>query len=212
MSIKNYLSQNSKIKKMTGVRTFNWGIPAFRSKDNFNTCPSAGICAKGCYAKQGTYIWSNVSQAFENRLILSKSNQFIDTINAELKRRKVERLRIHDSGDFYNVRYTSKWLDIIKNNPHIQFYAYTKMVTMFKIGCADILSTLPNLTIIYSYGGKEDDLIDPSVDRHSRVFDNLEELLTAGYVDASKNDANALTSNPKVGLIYHGAKSKKWTI
>lgn len=136
--MKNYLSQNSKIKKMTGVKTFNWGIPAFRSKDGFSTCPKAGICAKGCYAKQGAYTWSNVSQAFENRLTLSQSNQFIDTLNAEIKRRKVQRLRIHDSGDFYNAEYLDKWLKIVQANPDVQFYAYTKMVEMFKS------YTLPN--------------------------------------------------------------------
>jgi hypothetical protein len=211
MPIKNYLSQNSKIKKMSGVKTFNWGIPAFRSKDNFITCPKAGICAKGCYAKQGTYIWSNVSQAFENRLQLSQSDQFIYTINAEIKRRKVERLRIHDSGDFYNQEYLDNWLRIVVRNPTVKFYAYTKMISLIKNKhYTKILEYIPNITFIYSYGGKEDHLIDSSTDRHSQVFDNLKELLAAGYIDASKDDSNAISTNPKVGLIYHGAKGKKW--
>jgi len=207
MAIKNYnyLSQNSKMKKMTGVKTFNWGIPAFRSKTGFSTCPKAGICVKGCYAKQGTYTWSNVSQAFETRLNLSQGPDFVPTINAEIKRRKVERLRIHDSGDFYSIEYLDKWIDIINLNPNTTFYAYTKMVDMFN----NYPNIPSNLIIIYSYGGKEDKLIKET-DRHSQVFENAEELLAAGYIDASKNDSNAISINPKVGLIYHGAKSKKW--
>ena len=64
-----------------------------------------------------------------------------------------------------------------------------------------------NLTLIYSYGGTEDKLIDPKVDRHSAVFSSEEELLAAGYADSSEDDAVALGTNPKIGLIYHGTKN-----
>jgi len=210
MKTKNYLSQNSKMKKMTGVKTFNWGIPAFISDTGMRTCPNAGICAKGCYAKQGTYVWSNVAQAFEKRLALSLTSDFVPTINAELKRRKVDRLRIHDSGDFYSLEYLNKWLEIIHDNPSIQFYAYTKMVDMFKNVKETIDKLYPKFTIIYSFGGKQDNMINTTIDRHSQVFENIDDLIAAGYIDASKDDANAISTNHKVGLIYHGAKSKKW--
>jgi hypothetical protein len=47
--------------------------------------------------------------------------------------------------------------------------------------------------------------------RHSRVFKDLQSLNEAGYADASKDDSVALGPNPRIGLIYHGAKSKEWT-
>jgi hypothetical protein len=201
----NYLTQNSKIAKMTGVKTYNWGIPAYRAADGFKTCPNAAACAIGCYAKSGAYLFSNVAQAFEKRLALTQSSQFVRIINEELKRRKVQRLRIHDSGDFYDLNYTENWFKIIQSNPHIEFYAYTKMVSMFKN--MKYSEKPSNLTIIYSFGGTEDKKIDVNKDRHSRVFETLEQLQAAGYADASKDDSVALGVNPKIGLVYHGNKN-----
>lgn len=202
----NWLTQNSKIKKMTGQKTFNWGIPAYQSKDGFKTCPNAAACAKGCYATQGAYLFSNVAKVFEARLKLSQSPNFALIINAEIKRRKIERLRIHDSGDFYSAEYLKRWIMIMRVNPNTQFYAYTKAVSMLKQFDEDGL--LPsNFTVIYSYGGTEDKLIDRKTDRHSWVFSSEKALIDAGYSDASKNDSVALDSNPKIGLIYHGTKN-----
>lgn len=203
----NYLTQNSKIKKMTGVKTFNWGIPAYQSVTGLKTCPWAGSCAKGCYARQGAYIWGNVSPAFERRLALSQSPEFIDVLDAEIKRRKVSRLRIHDSGDFYSKQYRDAWYTIMMRNPLVEFYAYTKALPLFK--CPNDRPV--NFTVIFSEGGTRDTDIDITRDRHSRVFTNEAELLAAGYVNASKDDANALGPNHRIGLIYHGAKSKAFS-
>ncbi len=210
MSIKNkeynWLTQNSKIKKMSGPKTFNWGIPAYMSTTGLKTCPNAAACAKGCYATMGAYKFSNVAKVFEARLKLSQSPNFARIISAEIKRRGVERVRIHDSGDFYSPEYTERWLNIIRDNPTVQFYAYTKMVSFFKELAADGL--LPkNFTIIFSYGGTEDKLIDRAQDRHSRVFSSMETLLAAGYAYAGDDDAVALAANPRIGLVYHGTKS-----
>lgn len=202
----NWLTQNSKIKKMTGQKTYNWGIPAYQSASGFKTCPNAAACAKGCYATQGAYKFSNVAAVFEKRLKLAQSPNFALIINAEIKRRKVERLRIHDSGDFFSAEYLKRWIMIMRVNPKTQFYAYTKAVSMLKSFAEDGL--LPdNFTVIYSYGGTEDKLIDRENDRHSWVFSSEKALVDAGYADASKNDSVALDLNPKIGLIYHGTKN-----
>lgn len=204
--IYNWLTQNSKIAKMTGVKTYNWGIPAYKSSNGFKTCPNAAACAKGCYATMGAYTFSNVAKVFERRLKLALSPKFSLIISAEIKRRNIERLRIHDSGDFFNREYLERWLNIIKANPQTQFYAYTKMVSMFKELHAD--GMIPNnFIVIYSYGGTEDKLIDKNVDRHSWVFSSVEALNAAGYADAHVNDAVALEPNPKIGLVYHGTKN-----
>lgn len=211
MKYTNYLAQNAKMRKSTGKKTFNFGIPAFKSVSGTITCPMAGECKKGCYATQGTYIWSNVSKKYEERLELTRTNDFIYTISAEIIRRKVERVRIHDSGDFYSAAYAYRWFKIMELNPEIEFYAYTKMVHMFnKFKSQELIPS--NFIVIYSYGGKQDKLVDVSVDRHSRVFSSESELLENGYVNASKDDILALTDNINVGLIYHGAKSKAWSV
>ncbi len=202
----NWLTQNSKIKKMSGPTTFNWGIPAYQSTTGLKTCPNAAACAVGCYATMGAYRFSNVAKVFEARLKLSQSPNFGLIINAELRRRSVKRLRIHDSGDFYSPEYTNRWLAIIRANPSIEFYAYTKLVSFFKNLAADGLCPA-NLTLIYSYGGTEDKLINRSTDRHSLVFATAEDATRAGYALANDDDAVALGDNLKIGLVYHGNKS-----
>lgn len=202
----NWLTQNSKMKKMSGAKTYNWGIPAYQAKDGFKTCPNAAACAKGCYATQGAYKFSNVAKVFEARLKLAQSPNFANIIHDEIRRRKVERLRIHDSGDFFSAEYLERWLFIIRANPSVQFYAYTKMVSMLKQYTLDGL--IPsNFTVIYSYGGTEDKLIDKNIDRHSWVFSSVEALQNAGYADAHVDDSVATETNPKIGLVYHGTKN-----
>lgn len=210
------LTQNDKIAKSSkgAYLVYNWGIPAYQSKTGLKTCPAAGQCAKGCYATQGAYAWSNVAQAYEYRLAVSQSDSFIQSMQLELdraiklagKKGKQLAIRIHDSGDFYSVKYLKDWLFIIANNPGVKFYAYTKQVKLFRA------TQLPNnFTAIYSEGGIFDKSIEPN-ERHSRVFPDEASLIAAGYDNASKDDTVAFLSNSgKIGLIYHGAKSKTWT-
>lgn len=205
--MKKYLSTNEKLKR-DGIYSF--GIPALKAADGSFTCPNASQCAIGCYARQGRYAMPNVKQAQETRLALTKSPEFISTINNELAKTKaVKIVRIHDSGDFYNENYLASWESIALANPKIQFYAYTKMVELVKKHQA--LKLIPNnLKIIFSYGGKQDDLIVKNIDAHSRVFSSLKELKAAKYINTTKRDINAL-KGIKIGLVYHGFKSRIWS-
>lgn len=201
------LTKNTKIAKTRSVRAYNFGIPAYRSEAGFATCPFAGLCAKGCYAQAGAYKFSNVAQAFEKRLALTrKPAEFLQAILVELDRKRVERLRVHDSGDFYNPEYLQLWLDIAVARPHVQFYAYTKSVAWVKD--AQAKGQVPsNFTFVFSYGGRQDNLIDRSKDRHSWVFSTERAMHEAGYADTTETDDNA--ANPailKIGLVYHGTK------
>lgn len=218
------LSKNKKMAKSANdlYTLYNFGIPAHKSYvQGIVTCPFAGQCAKenGCYAKNVPYTWSNVAQAYENRLAATQTSNFIELISKELlpklktaiRQGKQLVIRIHDSGDFYSVQYLDKWLKIIQAFPMVQFYAYTKSVPMFK---RKFKNTQPpeNFTIIFSEGGIADHLIDCQKDRHSRVFSSKEALISAGYDDASKDDTVAFKSlTGKIGLIYHGPTAKAWT-
>ena len=201
----NYLSfTNSKLK---ADDIFTWGIPAGKSKTGRVTCPAAGACATGCYAKQGFYVMPNVAASQERRLALSLTDEFVDVIDAEIKRRGVQRMRIHDSGDFYSWKYLSACIAIVTRNPGVKFYAYTKMVRLFK----SIASEMPpNFHVIFSEGGTQDALIDTSSDRHSRVFASRSALKRAKYSDASESDRPSLAGKKRIGLVYHGAPSREW--
>jgi hypothetical protein len=125
------------------------------------------------------------------------------------KRGKVV-IRIHDSGDFYSRNYAEKWFAIMRECPDVEFYAYTKMVPLFRLKSMREIKP-DNFTVIFSEGGKWDDMIRDH-DRHSRVFASEDELIAAGYDNASDDDTVAFRSESgKIGLVYHGAKSKQAT-
>jgi len=199
------LTQNKKLKstsKELGVRVFNFGIPAYKSASGKLTCPMAKECIKFCYARKGAYIWSNVQPAFEKRYQLSKTKEFVDIMVDEIVKKKVEYVRVHDSGDFYSPKYLQKWMDIANLLPNVRFYTYTNCVQMVKN------ITLPtNWDIIFSDSGKQKHLIDQKVDRHTKIFHSHTELASMGYIDASKTDLYATkwfnNNNNKVGLIIH---------
>lgn len=205
MATTSLITQNSKLKKTSkelNTRVYNFGIPAYKSATGKMTCPFAKDCVKYCYAQKGAYIWSNVQPAFEKRYQLTKLPRIFKRImNSALKRHKVEYLRIHDSGDFYSAQYRDTWFEIMKENPQVRFYAYTKSVSLL------IDEELPdNFDVIFSEGGKQDDLWNENEHRHSRIFSDLQSLKSAGYVDASNYDLLAtkwFSENHKVGLIFH---------
>ena len=198
------LTQNSKLKntsKIINKRVFNFGITAYKSITGKIICPFADKCVKYCYAQKGAYSWSNVKPAFEKRYEITKQDNFIELMNKEIKRKKVDFLRVHDSGDFYSNAYIQKWFKIANQNPNVNFYAYTKSIPLFKG-----LSIPENFDIIFSEGSKVDELINVKTDRHAKIFNSVDELEKAGYINASKNDLNAtkfFTNNHKVGLVYH---------
>lgn len=200
----NLLTQNSKLKKTSkelGVKVMNFGLPAYKSQSGKLICPMADSCIKFCYARKGAYIWSNVKPAFEKRYELSKTDQFVNAMCDEIKKKKPDYVRVHDSGDYYSRAYLKKWIEIAIRNPQVKFYSYTNMVQLFKE------TDLPNnYDVIFSNSGKQTQLIDKQTDRYTDIFNSEEELDLAGFVNASKVDLFAtkwFSKNKKVGLIYH---------
>ena len=199
----NLLTQNSKMKKTSKEnksKILNFSIPAFKTKAGKTTCPFAGGCQKYCYAQKGNYTrFPIVQELMEQKYLLSKQDNFNTLMNEEIAKKKPTHVRIHDSGDFYSVKYLNKWVTIAKDNKSVIFYAYTKSIKFFTEG----LTVPTNLKIIFSEGSKIDNLIDVKKHRHARIFKDVSTLLSAGYIDASTNDLQAITDNKKVGLVYH---------
>ena len=200
----NLLTQNTKLKKTSkalGIRVFNFGIPAYKSASGKLTCPMADGCIKFCYAKKGAYIWSNVKPAFEKRYELSKTDDFVSKMYDEIVKKKPDYVRVHDSGDYYSKKYLNKWIDIALLFPEVKFYSYTNMVEMM------LYTSLPsNFDIIFSDSGKQKHLINERKHRHTKIFFNVSDLLSAGYTDASSVDLMAtkwFNNTNKVGLVFH---------
>lgn len=198
------LTQNSELKA-DGV--FNWTLPAFvvklRDGRKINVCPNAGICAKLCYARNGTYLFPEVRQAHERnlRLVLDHLPAWERRLSLELQHRRYrgKHVRIHDSGDFFSDAYLEAWLRIIALSPWATFYAYTKEVSRFK---RLVLPNPPkNFLWIFSLGGKEDVLIDRDRDRHADVFPTVAAAASAGYPTQEASDLFAIYSPTHVGIL-----------
>ena len=195
-------NSNSKLKKsskLNNASIYAFDIPAYKTKTGKITCPFAKDCIKYCYAQKGAYTWSPAQNKHNENYKATKLNNFIDIVQDEINRkRKITHIRVHSSGDYYSPKYLDKWLTIARNNPNIIFYSYTKSIPL-----VNKVNLPKNYLMIYSEGGKQDNLINKNEHRHAKIFNNEKELLKAGYIDASGDDLLALTPNKKVGLIFH---------
>ena len=148
-------SGNKKLKNTENVRFMIWNLPAVK------TCPfSTEHCRSNCYARKAERVYPQVLPSRENNYIDSLSADFVEnmifTIERELNSKKYRDklcvFRIHESGDFYNLEYTRKWIDIIKhfeNDNRIVFLAYTKSIVYF-VNFGYGLSTFPQNFVVRS--------------------------------------------------------------
>ena len=199
---------NMKLKKSSTeeLEIWSWSLP------QVVTCPGAKTCKQGCFGLQGNYNFPSVKSGLQNRYELSQTEDFVPTIikqlNKLLKKGKKIAVRIHAVGDFYSVEYARKWQEIIEyfEDKGVIFYCYTKSVQIVrKTG----LSKLPNMTVRYSEGGHFDYMIQPT-DLVARVVESQDDET----VDAIGNEDDLLCIDKSIkvlGLVYHGASSKKWS-
>lgn len=189
--------------KMGKLNSVSFGIPAYRSKTGFVTCPNAGACAAVCYARQGKYvIMPTVRESRETNLAWLRSHtmeEFVAAAVQDLSLIKAGIVRVHDSGDFFCQEYLEAWYEIARRVEKT-FYAYTKCFHL------DLWSKRPeNFKLVQSEGGIHDEMIDFSKS-HARIFSSHEVRETAGYRDGSRNDALAIEGALKIGLVYHGRR------
>lgn len=168
-----------------------WNLPARI------TCPQAKDCLPYCYASKGCYGFRDPQLSMQRHLDLSKSDDFVRLMNEEiawrvknLKKKGITLyVRIHDSGDYYNLKYAMKWIEIAKANPEAVFYSYTKCVRMWnEIDDAGLRPS--NFKIIMSEGGKQDLEIREGSTRAVVIKDSSQ--MTNEMTDATGNDYIAL--------------------
>jgi hypothetical protein len=208
------LTQNHELRE---VGAFNWTLPAFvvelSDGSHFNVCPSAGVCASVCYARNGTFNFPGVKQAHRDKLewVLNDLPGWMETMKAEVahKRYQGKHVRIHDSGDFFSDEYLMAWLEIARSAPGVTFYCYTKEVDRFRRivenrdgDHPDLVP--PNFRYLFSYGGKQDRALDEDVDRVADIFPSFEAMEEAGYTSQHTSDLLAIyNENNRVGIPYN---------
>jgi protein gp88 len=191
---------------MKPIGVWNWTLPAWagRLPDGriYNTCPSAGICAQVCYARNGTYRWPVVLARHQANLryVLEDLPGWEAAMVAELGARRFAGawIRIHDSGDFFSDDYLRVWLRICHARPGVNFYAYTKEVDRFRRLVEP--DPPPNFLWVYSYGGAQDHRLDPRVDRVADVFPDEQAIAAAGWHSQEASDLLAVLGPSLVGI------------
>lgn len=197
------LTQN---REMRAIGVHNWSLPAWAGRlpdgRTYNTCPAAGICRQVCYARHGTYTWPAVRAKHESnlRFVLDDLAGWERAMLTELAAPKFRGswVRIHDSGDFFSSPYLESWMRIMRARPDTNFYAYTKEVRRFKT----VVEPDPpeNFLWVYSYGGTQDALLDPAVDRVADVFPDKDAIHEAGWSSQEASDLLAVLGPHLVGV------------
>lgn len=118
--VKNLLkiASNSKL----GKRIAGFSITAVES------CPGkTDLCSSVCYATSGCFRYPVVKESHAYNLTVSKTDEFEDRINMQLKRsRSINAVRLQPAGDLYSIEYVQKWTRIAKKNPNKPFWLYTR--------------------------------------------------------------------------------------
>lgn len=213
------LTQNSELKPH---RIYNFAIPAWYVRldgEIFKTCPNAGACAKVCYARNGTYLFSNVLAAhIKNlRLTLDQPILFRAMINKELSHKRfkptLQARQMPEGVELTDDHWLQAWIRnggaAVRIHDSGDFYSEQYLYLWFAIAADNpqVLfyaytkevamlkqhgSKAPiNFRWLYSTGGLQDDLITPD-DRRADVFPNEQAITDAGYTSQDATDLLAI--------------------
>ena len=117
---------------------------------------------------------------------------------------KARKVRIHVSGDFFNVQYLRAWIDVALERPEVLFYAYTKSLSYW----ATYQNWIPsNLVLTASEGGRTDKLINTYRLRSAKVVFSTEEAEAAG-LEIDHDDSHAMAQGGDFALLLHGTQPK----
>lgn len=116
-------------------------------------------------------------------------------------------VRIHASGDFFNQDYFLAWVRVAKNNPHITFYGYTKVLKYVEFDKPG------NFKLVYSMGGKFDEEALSKNTPHCRVVKTTEEAekynLPVLCQEKASDDFFHIMAGISFALLVHGTQPKK---
>lgn len=189
------------------------------------TCPAARVCKtfctqkndgrytiKGntnnalfwCYAAGEEVRFPNVRKLRRRNYTLLRNLKTKDEIVKLITRSLLlhtdfDKVRIHESGDFYSEAYFLAWAHIARENPEILFYAYTKSLDYWVRHMNEVPD---NLILTASYGGVHDAKIKKHNLRYVKVAFSLED---AGDLPIDHDDTLAFDSSVKAfAVLLHG--------
>jgi hypothetical protein len=222
----NFAIGNAKLNK----ETVTFSLPAGHSCPFAKECRSSANRATGkvvdgehckfrCYAANAEALFGTVRKSRWHNLDTLKlcgDNAYLmaDIIDRSIPRRdgKTEKVRIHQSGDFFKQAYLDAWLLVARQNPDLIFYGYTKALPLF----VKHHNKLPdNFRVVASLGGTHDHLIPSLNFRSARVvFSEYEAKKLRLEID--HDDSHCWNSISNFAVLIHGTQpagsgaSKAW--
>jgi len=218
---------NSKIKLLAKYLEFaNKAVASFDLPAGY-TCPASLLCQS--YANRETGIVTDGASLQFRCYAVSSECAFPSTrrlrwhnfdLLAKLSPVKLLReidnsipvglkvLRVHSSGDYFTDDYFYAWRGVAILHPEIMFFGYTKVLEYVRYS---MVNPLPNFKLVYSIGGKYDNLLTddiPSV----RVVENREIALKLGLPVACDihpaDDYDYIIKGQSFAIIMHGTQPK----
>ena len=185
------------------------------NKDNKRILKRGDECLFTCFAASEELRYPNVfnSRKYNFNLINNYvlNNDLIgltELINEsiQVKKKNVNKVRIHESGDFYHPLYLEAFKNVANMNKDLIFYCYSKSLLLFPTN-----KSIPtNFFLTASYGGKYDFLIDRGYfKRFSKVVFSEDEAIRLG-LSIDKDDSHCYLDKGKngFGLLLHGMQEK----
>ena len=99
---------------------------------------------------------------------------------------KAKHVRIHSAGDFFSQKYFDMWLQLCRDNPDVEFWAYTKSLKYWVNRINEIPS---NLILTASYGGKDDHLIEEYNLKHTIIIHSKKDMVHDWPIDYNDDEA-----------------------
>jgi len=174
-----------------------------------------------CYAASQEVLFTNLYKKRLHNLNLIKEalkedqlkNSLFSTISLivrsieQYETKKIKKIRVHSSGDFFSMAYLDSWVAVAKIKPHLKFYFYSKSLNLF------LNKKLPsNMFLTCSMGGLYDHLI-PHFKRYAVVVYSKSEAYTLGLLHHGKGykidkDDSSCFKNQPFALLLHGSQPK----
>ena len=160
-------------------------IEKFASNNNTCNKERCAICSQYCYCEKLKFYKNHMSSRFNILLsYLKESNKFFIRVNTQIIRDNIDLVRLHTEGDFFSREYVLQWFEVMKNNPSVKFYSYTKQFEYF-----EGLELPQNFTLQLSFDVNAEYEIPQHLLSQSNVniyltYDNLENV--GKFVDSHK--------------------------
>lgn len=142
-------------------------------------------------------MYASEDQTREIYELIEESIGFAQPVNKPYKL-----VRIHESGDFWTQVYFNAWLDVARNNKHMQFYAYTKSLGMWY----EMRNQIPdNMYLTASVGGTLDYLLPkyPEVFYRVAYVVYTEEQAEQMGLEIDHDDEHCLGQNSFALLVHN---------